>query len=130
MFEPYTSILANLLFFEQGRPTRDVWFYEIQPPAERKKYSKTRPMQFDEFAGCIAWWSDRQENENAWRISAADLLQYDAGGKLLSANLDRKNPNRRNDAEHADPVEAINVILEKEKQIVLLLDEIKQLIQS
>ncbi len=128
VFEPYTSIPANLLFFEQGQPTREVWFYEIQPPAERKKYSKTKPMQFDEFADCIAWWNDRQENENAWRIPAAEILQYDAGGKLLSANLDRKNPNRRNDAEHADPADAIAVILQKERQILSLMEEIQQLV--
>jgi len=128
VFEPYTSIPANLLFFEQGKPTREVWFYEIQPPAERKKYSKTKPMQFDEFADCIAWWNDRRETENAWRIPAADILQYDAGGKLLSANLDRKNPNRRKDAEHTDPAEAIASILEKEQQILSLMQEIQQII--
>ncbi|MBV6441813.1 MAG: putative type I restriction enzymeP M protein [Saprospiraceae bacterium] len=128
VFEPYTSIPANLLFFEQGQPTRDVWFYEIQPPAERKKYSKTKPMQFDEFAGCMAWWNDRHENENAWRIPAAEILQYDAGGRLLSANLDRKNPNRRNEAEHTDPAEAIAAILEKERQIMELMTEIQHLI--
>jgi len=128
VFEPYTSIPANLLFFEQGKPTREVWFYEIQPPAERKKYSKTKPMQFDEFADCIAWWNDRRETENAWRIPAADILQYDISGKFLSANLDRKNPNRRKDAEHTDPAEAIASILEKEQQILSLMQEIQQII--
>lgn len=128
VFEPYTSIPANLLFFEQGQPTRDVWFYEIQPPAERKKYSKTKPMQFDELAGCIAWWNNRSETENAWRVPAADILQYDAAGKLLSANLDRKNPNRRNDAELANPDEAIAAILEKEQHIMELMAEIQTLI--
>jgi len=130
VFEPYTSIPSNLLFFEQGKPTQDVWFYEIQPPAERKKYSKTKPIQFEEFATCIAWWNNREENENAWCIPAADILQYDAGGKLLSANLDRKNPNRRNETEYAEPAEAIAAILEKEKQIVYLLDEIKHLVRQ
>lgn len=128
VFEPYTAIPANLLFFESGAPAHNVWFYEIQPPAERKKYSKTKPMQFDEFADCIAWWNDRQENENAWCIPVAEILKYDAGGKLLSANLDRKNPNRRNDTEHTNPAEAIAAMLEKERQIMELMTEIQHLI--
>lgn len=130
VFEPYTSIPSNLLFFEQGKPTQDVWFYEIQPPAERKKYSKTKPIQFEEFAACIAWWNNREENENAWCIPAAEILKYDAGGKLLSANLDRKNPNRRNETEYAAPAEAIAAILEKERQILALMTEIQSLIGS
>lgn len=130
VFEPYTSIPANLLFFEHGKPARDVWFYEIQPPAERKKYSKTKPIQFEEFAGCMAWWNDRQENENAWRVTAADILQYDAGGKLLSANLDRKNPTRRNETEYAEPADAIAAILEKEQQIMALMTDIQKLISA
>ena len=48
---------------------------------------------------------------------------------MLSANLDRKNPNRRNDAEHADPAEAIAAILEREQQILSLMQEIKALIR-
>jgi type I restriction enzyme M protein len=127
VFEPYTSIPSNLLFFEQGKPSQDVWFYEIQPPTERKKYSKTKPIQFEEFAACIAWWNNREENDNAWRIPAAEILQYDAGGKLVSANLDRKNPNRRNEPEYAEPSEAIAAILEKERQILELMNEIQKL---
>lgn len=130
VFEPYTSIPSNLLFFEQGKPSADVWFYEIQPPAERKKYSKTKPIQFEEFAACMAWWNNRETNENAWRIPAAEILQYDAGGKLLSANLDRKNPNRRNETEYAEPSEAIAAILEKERQILELMEEIQKLITT
>jgi type I restriction enzyme M protein len=154
VFEPYTSIPCNILFFssEPGfreiselkdenqknpkssnskippNPSSDVWFYEIQPPAERKKYSKTKPIQFEEFTACITWWNNREENENAWRIPTADILQYDAGGKLLSANLDRKNPTRRNETEYAEPADAIAAILEKERQLLTLMEEIQQLI--
>ncbi len=65
VFEPYTAIPTNLLFFDKTGPTKNVWFYEIQPPDGRKKYSKTKPMRFDEFADCQAWWSGSVENEHA-----------------------------------------------------------------
>ena len=28
VFKPYASIGTNLLFFEKGTPTQDIWFYE------------------------------------------------------------------------------------------------------
>ena len=76
---------------------------------------------------CIGWWNNREENANAWRIPAAEILQYD-GGKLLSANLDRKNPTRRNEIEYAEPIEAIAALLEKERHILKLMEEIQHLI--
>ena len=72
VFEPYTPIPSNLLFFEKTGRTQHVWFYEIPPPAGRKKYSKTKPMRYEEFADCQAWWNARDENEHAWRVPIAE----------------------------------------------------------
>ncbi|MEO6667202.1 MAG: class I SAM-dependent DNA methyltransferase, partial [Nitrospiria bacterium] len=50
VFAPYTSIPTNLLFFDRSGPTKDVWYYEHPLPVGKKNYTKTQPMQFDEFA--------------------------------------------------------------------------------
>ena len=128
VFEPYTSIPANILFFEHGKPTKKVWFYEIMPPTGRKKYSKTAPMQPEEFDNIKAWWNNRVENDNAWQMSVTDILTYDDKNKLLSANLDRKNPNRKSDNEYFDPSVTMAQILEKETQISALLHQIAHII--
>src|SRR5947208_4201715 len=60
VFEPYTAIPSNLLFFEKTGRTKETWVYEIPPPEGRKKYSKTKPMRFEEFADCQAWWRKRK----------------------------------------------------------------------
>lgn len=85
VFSPYTSIPTNLLFFDRSGPTKDVWFYEHPLPEGRKNYTKTHPMQFEEFAGCIAWWGKRKENERAWKVKATDILKYNDDGQLVSA---------------------------------------------
>lgn len=130
VFEPYTSIPANLLFFEQGGPTQAVWYYEIPPPEGRKKYSKTAPMQAEEFSAIRDWWPRREANEHAWQVPAAEILQYDEAGKLLSANLDRKNPNRRSAAEYLDPAEAMARIWAKEQEILSLMQDIRLMLQT
>ncbi len=71
VFAPYTDIPANLLFFERGGPTDTIWFYELPLPEGRKKYSKTAPLQFEEFGGALAWWNDRQPSPQAWSMDFA-----------------------------------------------------------
>jgi type I restriction enzyme M protein len=125
VFAPYTSIPTNLLFFDRSGATDEIWYYEIQAPEGRKNYSKTKPMQFEEFSGCIAWWKQRQENEHAWRARAADVLKYDADGRLLSANLDLKNPNGAEALEHLPPERLVEDILAKERRIIEIMHEIR-----
>jgi len=65
VFAPYTGIPTNLLFFDRSGPTQEVWYYEQPLPEGRKNYTKTAPIQFEEFAACIEWWNKREENERA-----------------------------------------------------------------
>ncbi len=125
VFAPYTDIPANLLFFDRAGPTREIWYYQIPTPEGRKKYSKTKPMQYDEFAGCLQWWRERKENEQAWKVQAEDLLKYDENGKLIAANLDSKNPHSLEALEHRPPAELIAEMLEKERRVVEVMEELK-----
>lgn len=73
VFAPYTSIKSNLLFFDRSGATKEIWYYEIPPPAGKKNYSKTAPMQYEEFGECLEWWNNRVENERAWKINFAAI---------------------------------------------------------
>src|SRR6056297_290566 len=95
VFAPYTSIKTNILFFENGGPTDEVWFFEHPYPEGYKSYSKTKPMRIDEFEPEKAWWTNREESERAWRVSVDDIA---ASGY----NLDIKNPNTIDEG-HEDP---------------------------
>ncbi|MEO6469936.1 MAG: class I SAM-dependent DNA methyltransferase [Acidimicrobiia bacterium] len=118
VFEPYTAIPSNLLFFEKTGRTKEVWFYEIPPPEGRKKYSKTKPMRFEEFAECQAWWDDREANERAWRVPLADL---EANG----FNLDLRNPSRPDDLAHRPPAELLAELVSIEHEILALLEALQ-----
>ena len=56
VFRPYASIGTNLLFFEKGEPTRDVWFWEHLVPEGQKAYSMTRPIRVEHLDDCADWW--------------------------------------------------------------------------
>ena len=103
VFSPYTNIPANLLFFDRSGPTKEIWYYEQPLPEGRKNYTKTQPMQYEEFADCVAWWSDRAENDRAWKVPVDRVLKHDSEGRPLSVNLDIKNPSGKVDFEHLPP---------------------------
>ena len=130
VFAPYTDIPANLLFFDRSGPTQDIWFYQIPPPEGRKKYTKTKPMEYAEFDACLDWWEEREENANAWKVSAADVLRYDEAGKLISANLDIKNPNSLEALEHRPPEELIADMLEKERRVMGIMEELREAVAA
>ena len=97
VFNPYTSIRTNLLFFTKGAPTREVWYYEHPYPPGAKSYNKGKPIRIQEFEDERSWWGSetdgfksRVENEQAWRVP---FQQIKAG----NFNLDLKNPHRPDD---------------------------------
>ncbi len=105
VFNPYTSINTNLLFFTKGTPTKEVWFYEHPYPEGAKSYNKGKPIRIEEFETERAWWGSekdgfkgRVETEQAWRVSAKQI-------KDSGFNLDLKNPNKR--IENLASVEAL-----------------------
>ncbi|WP_316347322.1 class I SAM-dependent DNA methyltransferase [Desulfuromonas acetoxidans] len=99
VFNPYTSIKTNLLFFTKGEPTKEVWYYEHPYPEGYKSYSKTKPMRIEEFAPEKAWWENREESEQAWKVSVEQI-------KTNGYNLDIKNPNTAED-DLGDPEELL-----------------------
>lgn len=119
-FAPYTDIPSNLLFFDKTGRTKEIWYYEISPPEGRKKYSKSKPMRFEEFADCQVWWSNRVENERAWRVPIADIEANDM------YNLDLRNPNRGDDLAHRPPAELLAELIDTERSILALLDGLQR----
>lgn len=99
VFNPYTGIKTNLLFFTKGEKTKDVWFYEHPYPAGAKSYNKTKPMRIEEFEPEKKWWNKRKENEVTWKVSIKDI-------KASGYNLDIKNPNSVED-DLGDPDELL-----------------------
>lgn len=128
VFAPYTPISTNLLFFDRSGPTKEIWYYEHPLPDGRKQYTKTKPLQYEEFAPCLQWWLNREENERAWIVKADEVLKYDDTGNLVSVNLDIKNPNTQETLENLSPEQLADDILQKEQLINEIVAEIKQLL--
>ncbi|NEN25364.1 SAM-dependent DNA methyltransferase [Cryomorpha ignava] len=119
VFNPYTGIKTNVLFFEKGTPTKDVWYFEHPYPEGVKSYNKGKPIGIKEFDLEKAWWGNRDDEQyssHAWKVSAEDI-------KARGYNLDIKNPHQEVD-DLASPEELLKKFIASEKQISSIQDEI------
>lgn len=67
VFAPYTSIMTNILFFDNTDSTKETWFYRLDMPEGYKNFSKTKPMKLEHFNPVIEWWNNRVEiNEDGF----------------------------------------------------------------
>lgn len=116
VFNPYTGIKTNVLFFEKGTPTEDIWYFEHPYPEGVVSYNKGKPINIKEFDLEKSWWNNREENQHAWKVSVEEI-------KKRNYNLDIKNPHQA-----VDTLASPEVILEKfnaaEKKIASVQDEI------
>lgn len=127
VFKPYASIGTNLLFFEKGEPTKDIWFYEHRIPKGQKAYSMTKPIRFEHLKPCIDWWSGatrkgRKESEVAWKVTSDEV-------KARGYNLDFKNPHTVAD-DHGDPEELLAKLNDAEKETASLRDQLKAILEK
>lgn len=134
VFAPYTGIKTNILFFEKGAPTKEVWYYELPLPAGVKAFNKTKPMKLEDFAACADWWGEgkkqsvkakrknRIETEQAWKVSISDII-------ARNYNLDIKNPHVVEQISH-DPDELLVTYAQQQKHIQQLRDQLKTILSD
>ncbi|MDS4058496.1 MAG: class I SAM-dependent DNA methyltransferase [Candidatus Contendobacter sp.] len=125
VFKPYASIGTNLLFFEKGTPTREVWFFEHRVPEGQKAYSMTKPIKVEHLQGCVDWWGGperqgRQVTEQAWKVGIDEI-------KARNYNLDCKNPHTVA-ADHGEPEELLAQLDAAEARTAALREQLKAIL--
>jgi type I restriction enzyme M protein len=122
VFKPYASIGTNLLFFDKGEPTKEIWFWEHNIPPSQKAYSMTKPIRFEHLQDCIDWWGGakrkgREEGPQAWKVTIDEV-------KARNYNIDIKNPHTVAD-NLGDPVSLLADLDAAEAETVSLRDQLK-----
>lgn len=121
VFSPYTSITTNLLFLEKGKPTKEIWYYEIPLPEGYKSFSKTKPITNSHFEPIKEWWNNRIENENAWLVKVEEIKNY---------NLDIKNPNKVDETDNMSIEDLILKMKEAINENQEIMDQIEDVLND
>ena len=127
VFKPYATIGTNLLFFEKGEPTKEIWFYEHRVPDAQKAYSMTKPIRVEYLKPCVDWWGGakrkgRVETEFAWKVTADEV-------KGRGYNLDIKNPHAIAE-DYGNPEELLAKLDDAESQAAALRDQLKNILSE
>lgn len=123
VFRPYATISTNLLFFEKGEPTKEIWFYEHLVPEGQRAYSMTKPILMEHLHSCVEWWggaerTGRKGTKRAWKVTLDEI-------KAAEYNLDFKNPHQE-EGEHGDPEELLQKLVAAETDTESLRDILKE----
>lgn len=120
VFAPYATVNTNLIFFEKGKPTKEIWYYEHTLSEGQKAYSKTKPIRIEEFNPIKDWWNNRTESEVSWKVSMKTIIDR-------NYDLDIKNPNKIVEEVVYDRKAIINKIEYNQSKISEILEELKSL---
>lgn len=119
VFNPYTPIKTNLLFFDKGTSTKEVWYFEHPYPESQKSYNRKRPISIEEFDLEKSWWNNRSETDYAWKVSIKDI-------KKRNYNLDISSPYFSEDNEKVTSTEIMHRLeksLDKSQQLLSILKQ-------
>ncbi|MDX9805200.1 MAG: class I SAM-dependent DNA methyltransferase [bacterium] len=122
VFQPYATVATNLLFFNKGKKTKEVWYYEHRLPEGQKAYNKTRPIRAEEFEPIKEWWKKREESEISWKVPISKIIErgYD---------LDIKNPTKKEEAQEYSSTELIKMLENSFTKSHELLNQLKEAVK-
>lgn len=118
VFAPYATVNTNLIFFEKGKATKEIWYYEHRLPEGAKAYNKTKPIRIEEFEPIKSWWNNRTESEVCWKVSMDTIIER-------NYDLDIKNPNKVVEEVNYNRAEIIQTIKNNQNQISELISELE-----
>ena len=82
-----------MLFFEKGAPTRNTWFYQLDPS---RNMGKTNPLNDNDLAEFIALQKTFADSPKSWSLSAANIDQ-------TTFDLSTKNTKGNEEVAHRNP---------------------------
>lgn len=118
VFQPYATVATNLLFFDKGKKTKEVWYYEHRLPEGQKSYSKTKLIRLEEFDPIKLWWKNREESDVSWKVNINTIIEH-------GYDLDIKNPRKQEEVHEYTCAELIDLLGESMKKSNELLHQLK-----
>ena len=112
------GVKTVVLFFEKGAPTRDIWYYQLNPG---RSLGKTNPLNDDDLAEFVEMQRTFSEGPQSWRATRASLDED-------TLDLSAKNPNVPKKASLRSPEVIIADMLAREAETANILENIREML--
>ncbi|MEQ1739825.1 MAG: N-6 DNA methylase [Methyloglobulus sp.] len=105
------GVKTVVLFFDKGRATQDVWFYQLNLA---RNLGKTNALNEQDLADFVELQKTKAESENSWSINVKDI-------DPTTFDLSAKNPNKKEEAALRQPQEILAAMkaLDEEREEIL-----------
>jgi type I restriction enzyme M protein len=119
VFQPYAGVKTSVLIFTKGKPTKEVWFFDIQGDGSSlSKAHKFGSQYRNDIPRLLKLWPKREASDQSWTTPISEITANDY---ILSANA--YNPNIGGEEKpHREPKE----ILKELKSLDIKLGEQKR----
>lgn len=67
-----TGVKTVVLFFEKGRPTEKIWYYQLNPG---RKMGKTNSLNQQDMEDFVELAGEQARSDNSWLVQMADINQ-------------------------------------------------------
>jgi type I restriction enzyme M protein len=112
------GVKTVVLFFEKGKPTKKVWYYQLNLD---RNLGKTNPLNENDLAEFVKLQKTKADSENSWTVKVSDV---DSGTFDLSV----KNPHKKEEAALREPKVIIDEMKELDKEAAEILKAIRGLV--
>jgi type I restriction enzyme M protein len=112
------GVKTVVLFFEKGAPTRNVWFYQLDPG---RNMGKTNPLNDDDLKEFVELQASFADSVKSWAVAVSDIDDS-------SYNLSVKNPNTPEEAPLREPEEILTEIAALDAESASILEDIRGLL--
>ncbi|GGD39033.1 N-6 DNA methylase [Sinisalibacter lacisalsi] len=109
------GVKTVVLFFEKGAPTRQTWYYQLDPG---RSLGKTNPLNDADLAEFVELQKTFADGPKSWTVKRADLDE-------ATCDLSVKNPNAPEAAPLRAPEEIIADMLARDAETTAILEEIR-----
>ena len=109
------GVKTVVLFFEKGAPTRDIWYYQLDPG---RSLGKINPLNDADLAEFVELQQTFAEGLQSWRVARASLDED-------TLDLSVRNPNVPEEAPLRSPEEIIADMLARDAETAKILANIR-----
>jgi type I restriction enzyme M protein len=112
------GVKTVVLFFEKGRRTRDIWYYQLDPG---RTLGKTNPLNDDDLKEFVELQKTRADSPKSWRVDGASI-------DPTTFDLSVKNPDGGEAVNHRNPQEILDEIAALDAESAEVLANIRGLL--
>jgi type I restriction enzyme M protein len=113
------GVKTVVLFFEKGKKTRKVWYYQLDPG---RNLGKTNPLNDDDLAEFVKLHKTHADSPKSWSVDVKDI-------DTETFDLSVKNPNGGEVVTHRSPAEIIDEIAALDAESAEVLETIRGLLK-